>query len=79
MLLPGDEHVYAFGRQLGSEQWLVLGNFSGDEVPVPLPDAADWAAAELLLGNYREPAPGGVAVSLRPWECRVYRRTAGSG
>ena len=78
MLLPEDEHVYAFRRQLDSEQWLVLGNFSGAEVAVPLADAPDWATAELLLGNYPEPVPpDSAALSLRPWECRVYRRIAG--
>ncbi len=80
MLLPGDEQVYAFHRQLDSEQWLVLGNFSPAVLPVPLPDAPDWAAAELLLGNYREPDPASsAALSLRPWECRVYRRTVDPG
>jgi oligo-1,6-glucosidase len=79
MLLPDDEHVYAFYRQLGSEQWLVLGNFGGTDVPVPLPGAQDWAAAELLLGNYPAPSePGSAALFLRPWECRVYRRSTGS-
>ncbi|MEO7260566.1 MAG: alpha-glucosidase [Jatrophihabitantaceae bacterium] len=83
MLLPQDEQVYAFTRQLDSELWLVLGNFTAAEVAVPLPDAADWAAAELLSGNYPaapEPAAAGrgprADLSLRPWECRVYRRTA---
>ena len=73
MLLPDHEQVYAFTRQLGAEQWLVLGNFSAAEVAVPLPDAADWAGAELLLGNYPD-APGPAGLSLRAWECRVYRR-----
>jgi len=78
MLLPADEQVYAFTRQLDAEQWLVLGNFGASEVPVPLADASDWAAAELVLGNYSEPDASG-ALSLRPWECRIYRRTVGSG
>ncbi|HST48369.1 glycoside hydrolase family 13 protein [Jatrophihabitans sp.] len=87
MLLPDHEQVYAFLRQLDAEQWLVLGNFSAADVAVPLPDAADWASAELLLGNYPTgeaigsppdaPAPARSAeLWLRAWECRVYRRTA---
>jgi oligo-1,6-glucosidase len=73
MLLPQDEQVYAFTRRLGSECWLVLGNFSGADAEAALPDASGWAAAELLLGNYPAvaDAPG---LLLRPWECRVYRR-----
>ena len=74
MLLPQDEQVYAFTRRLDSEVWLVLGNFSGADATAALPDASDWASAELVLGNY--PAvPGAASLLLRPWECRVYRRT----
>ena len=75
MLLPQDEQVYAFTRRLDSEAWLVLGNFTGTDAAVALPDASSWAAAELLLGNY--PAvPDSTSLLLRPWECRVYRRAA---
>jgi oligo-1,6-glucosidase len=67
MLLPDDPHVYAFTRRLDDTELLVLGNFTGDEIPVDLPLDGD-----LLLGNY---PPGGAAGTLRPWETRVYRRT----
>ncbi|MBO9553853.1 alpha-glucosidase [Cellulomonas sp.] len=73
MLLPDDEHVYAFTRRLGDESLLVLGNFTGDEQTVDVGDA--WAFDEgstLLLGNYDD---AGAAGSLRPWEARVYRRS----
>ena len=35
-----------------------------------IPDAQTWAGAELLVGNYSEPAHD---LTLRPWEARVYR------
>jgi oligo-1,6-glucosidase len=77
LLLPDDERVYAFTRRLGEVTLLVLGNFSSSVVPstelAELPDAAAWAGAELLIGNY--PAPDH-DLTLRPWEARVYRRTA---
>ena len=74
MLLPQDERVYAFTRTLGGTSLLVLGNFSGEPAPAPVPEAADWAAAELLVG--REGAAGTDAdpIVLAPWEGRVYRR-----
>jgi oligo-1,6-glucosidase len=76
MLLPDDEHVYAFTRRLGDEQLLVLGNLSSGTVAVDLPEAKRWADAELLLCNYGDSAPDGAGVtSLRPWEACVYRRT----
>jgi oligo-1,6-glucosidase len=60
MLLEEDPRVYAFTRSLDNVTLLVLGNFSTDEVQVELPDVADWAAAELLLGNYG-------AADRKPW------------
>ena len=69
MLLPDDERVYAFTRRLGDAELLVLGNFTGDTVPVELPEAG----GELVLGNY---ADAGEELVLRPWEARVLRRTA---
>jgi oligo-1,6-glucosidase len=71
MLLPGDEHVYAFTRAYRGVELLTLGNFSGEPQPVDLPG---WAGEELVIGNY--PPDPGSGIVLRPWEARVYRRTA---
>jgi len=72
MVLPDDEHVYAFTRRLGAEELLVLGNFTGDPQPVALDDP--WPAdAEVLIGSYPGETPG-PDTALRPWEARVYRR-----
>jgi oligo-1,6-glucosidase len=73
MLLPDDERVYAFTRTLGDVELLVLGNFSGEDVAVDLPDGQEWADAPVLLGNLDEP-PAGDGLALRPWEARVHRR-----
>jgi oligo-1,6-glucosidase len=69
MLLPEDEHVYAFRRSLPDAQLLVLGNFSSDE---HTPDVGDpnWARAELVLANF----PAEASLRLRPWELKVFRR-----
>jgi oligo-1,6-glucosidase len=69
MLLGDDERVYAFTRRLGDVELLVLGNFSGEDAAVELPEAG----GELVLGNY---ADAGDELALRPWEARVLRRTA---
>jgi oligo-1,6-glucosidase len=77
MLLPTDDRVYAFTRSWRGSTLLVLGNFSGEQVPAPVPDAADWAGAEFVLGNYPPEAAPAVpgSIVLRPWESRIYRRT----
>jgi hypothetical protein len=49
-----------------------------------VPDEAAWASADLVLGNYPVSARGGPndaetvsgELVLRPWEARVYRRSA---
>ncbi len=84
MLLPDDEHVYAFTRRLDDVELLVLANFSSSVATVDLPGAQAWAQADLLLSNYPGPpgvaapadvaGPAGEPVRLRPWEARVHRR-----
>ncbi len=77
MLLPDDEHVYAFTRTLAGSTLLVVALF-GDEARVA-DLGEEWtdrlARARLVLGNYDEavPAGGGSQLRLRPWEARVYR------
>lgn len=71
MLLPDDEHVYAFTRTLDGVSLLVLVNVSGEERAVALPETDLWRGAELLLGNRSAAAVDDV---LRPWEARVHRR-----
>ena len=66
MLLPDDEHVYAFTRSLDGDELLVLGNFSGDPVEVEI---QGWDGSEqALIGS-----PG---LALGPWEGKALRRSA---
>nr|BAC78840.1 oligo-1,6-glucosidase [Arthrobacter globiformis] len=68
MLLPDDEHVYAFRRSLPDAELLVLGNFSGTGQSAGVDGS--WGDAELVLGNY----PAAPGLGLRPWEVKVFRR-----
>ncbi|MGN7251060.1 glycoside hydrolase family 13 protein [Arthrobacter sp. SAFR-014] len=82
MLLPDDEHVYAFTRSLPEAELLVLANFSGTGRTAEVDDGG-WfgglGTAELVLGNYppdagEAPAAGPQQLELRPWEVKVFRR-----
>ncbi|MFD6418879.1 alpha-glucosidase [Streptomyces sp. NPDC060194] len=76
MLLPDDERVYAFTRRHEDTELLVLGNFTGDDVPVDLP--AGWAGADTVLTNLDGPdGPLTDRPVLGPWEARVHRRVVG--
>ncbi len=85
MLLPQDNTVYAFTRRFGGTVLLALGNVSGSAASAPVPQAEEWAASELVLStgpsSAAEPnSPAGraddaaAALTLGPWEARVYRR-----
>jgi len=69
MLLPGNEHIYAFLRALPGSEILVLGNFTAEEHTVNIGEET-WATAEQILGNY----PDDPSLRLRPWELKVFRR-----
>ncbi len=75
MLLATDPTIYAFTRSLDGTTLLVVANFSGRPVDVPVGtgdgevDPA-WADAELVNSNYPAPAAD---LSLQPWEARIYR------
>lgn len=73
MLLPDDPVVYAFTRRYGATTLLVVANFSAASAAAPVPEKSEWAAAELVLGNYPTGDPAATLL-LRPWEARVYRR-----
>jgi oligo-1,6-glucosidase len=68
MLVPDDERVYAYTRSYEGTELLVLANLSSERTTPDVP--AEWAQAELVLGNC-EPGEG---LALEPWEARVYRR-----
>ncbi|MCA4131567.1 alpha-glucosidase [Arthrobacter sp. M4] len=73
MLLPDDEHIYAFQRTMPEGELLVLGNFSGNQQTVDVRDAS-WALAEPVIGNYPDFGSGAQPLTLRPWELQVFRR-----
>lgn len=71
MLLPEDEHVYAFSRSLHGTEMLIIGNFSSTERLADINDDS-WSTAEQVLANY----PMEKSLRLRPWELKVFRRSA---
>ena len=51
LLLPEDEHVFAYTRSLGDQKLLVLCNMSDQEVSVTLPEDVAVAVKEVLITN----------------------------
>ncbi|MGN0355598.1 MAG: alpha-glucosidase [Muricoprocola sp.] len=51
LLLPEDEHVFAYTRSLGNQKLLVLCNMSDQEVSVTLPEEVATEVKEVLITN----------------------------
>ena len=77
MLLADSDEIYAFVRDDGHGQLLVLANVSDASVPVELPEVESWSDAELLVTNLSDDdRPDAVDADLEPWEVRVYGRSS---
>ena len=64
LLLPNDEHIFAYTRDNRRSHMLVAANFSGEEQPFEIPES--FRDAEKLIGNYP-----GVRDTLRPYEAYI--------
>jgi oligo-1,6-glucosidase len=69
LLVPDDDQLFAFTRRDEHTELVVVANFSGRPAELPGVLVRRCAAAELVVGDSREPG-------LRPWESRVYRHAA---
>ncbi len=67
LLLAEDENIFAYTRQNRDRKLLVICNFFGRTLSVPL--LKEWEDKELLLCNYKE---SGAVQVLRPYEARMY-------
>ena len=67
LLLEKDENIFAYERKNEEQTLLVVCNFYGKTLKMPLKDK--WGNMELLLGNYSDMTEPEV---LRPYEGRIY-------
>lgn len=68
LLLPDDDKLFVFKRELKDQQLLVVCNFSGQKVTYRIPD--EFSETELLIANYPERYLSGQA-ELLPYEAFV--------
>lgn len=74
LLLADHPQIYAFTRTLDDDRLLVILNFSSESPRFALPEDLPTSGHTLLIANYPvDPAADLRAVTLRPWEARVYR------
>lgn len=69
LLLEDDESIFAYERKNADQTLLVVCNFFGETVDMPL--AEECRGMEVLISNYGDADDAGV---LRPYEARMYIR-----
>ena len=69
LLLEDDESIFAYERKNADQTLLVVCNFFGETVDMPLADKCQ--GMEILISNYGDADDAGV---LRPYEARMYIR-----
>ena len=67
LLLPEDEDIFAYIRELDGERVLVLANFHDKQVQVT--GIEDVQVRELLISNYDS---GHIITTLRPYEAGIF-------
>ena len=77
--LPGDKRLFIYRRSLDKECFLIILNFSRDEVDVSrdvLFNANEFENSEVIISNYLVPEDG-FKREIRPFESRVYKISGG--
>ena len=67
LLLEDDENIFAYERTLGDQTLVVVCNFFGKTIDMPLMDKCK--DMQVLLGNYADITEPQI---LRPYEARIY-------
>ncbi len=68
---PENAKIFAYTRTLGSEQYLVVLNFSRDTVAYSLPSGLE--AGKLEMSNLGKAEENSKTLSLKGWEARIYK------
>jgi len=74
LILPDDDRIYAYTRELNGELWLIILNFFVEPVDFHMPEDLAYSERKLIISNYddvdaREDLR---CIKLRPYEARVY-------
>ena len=68
---PANLRLFTYLRSLGTDKYLIILNFSGDDVFYPLP--AGLEAGQLLFSTSELKEENLSALNLKAWEGRLYR------
>ena len=74
MLIPEHDKIVMYLRKCTRQTLLVVANFSGDALELPLPEQVTGHRWQQLLCNYTD-SDCLAAKSLKPWEAAIYEMT----
>ena len=74
LLLPEHERIVMYLRTCTQQTLLVVANFSGEALELPVPEEVAAHTWQPLLYNYEDSDPL-VSKTLRPWEAVLYEQT----
>jgi len=66
-LMEDDENLFVYKRAYEGKEWLIIMNFSKDNIDIDFNKIIERKPSKLILGNYLEEAE-----ILRPYEARIY-------
>jgi len=69
---PGNAKIFVYTRTLGPEKYLVVLNFSRDDMAYSLP--AGLKAGHLVISNLGKAEENASVLKLKGWEARVYKQ-----
>ena len=70
LLLPDNEKVYAYSRELKNEKMLILLNFSTEDTSIELP--GQFTGLELLMNNLQEANIADNKINLKPYQALIF-------
>lgn len=74
LILEEHEQIYAYTKVLEDEKWLIILNFTDQEVCFHKPKEVEVTTEELILSNYEVADGVGIeSFNLRPYEARIYK------
>ena len=68
---PINPTIFSYTRTLGPDRYLIVLNFSRDEIAYTFPD--DLKAQQLMVSNLKTSEENTTLANLKGWEARVYQ------
>lgn len=68
-----DENVFAYKRNLKNQEIIVILNFYNNKINFEIPAYLDIKELEIMISNYEDKIIENNVITLRPYECIVYK------